>query len=336
MTKKPSYRLPIKLLVTALLVCFVTSVAIMSPVGDGGRAIQFEILPGSGGYAISQKLKELKLIHHSRFFRFYLQLLGHSSSIHVGVYELNDSMWMPEIISSIASGKVKLYPLTIVEGWNNRQIGDYLTEKGLVKNREEFLEISSNQSILKKYKIKGASTEGYLLPETYMIPKGYSAKYFHELMLQYFFRELKKITGGISFPVQKIHERIILASIVEREAQHAKERRVIARVFLNRIEKRMRLESCATVQYLFPKPKKKLYLQDLEKPSPYNTYIHYGFPPGPISNPGRASLKAVFDPEQNKYLYFVVKPDRSHHFSENYAGHLKAKERYIDSSLLAK
>lgn len=105
---------------------------------------------------------------------------------------------------------------------------------------------------------------------------------------------------------------------------------MMARVFLNRLDKRMRLESCATIQYLFDKPRPKIYDRDLQIKSPYNTYRNDGLPPGPISNPGKAALKAALAPVDNDYLYFLLKPDGSHYFSQTYGEHLRAKKKYID------
>ena len=105
---------------------------------------------------------------------------------------------------------------------------------------------------------------------------------------------------------------------------------MMARVFLNRLDKNMRLESCATVQYLLDKPRAKLYERDLQIQSPYNTYRNGGLPPGPVSNPGKAALEAAFQPVENDYLYFVLKPDGSHYFSQSYREHLNAKHKYLD------
>ena len=322
----------------AILIVFLGIVSLfffLAPVGTGAHQVELDISSGMDASHVTRLLKAKHLISHETFFLWYLRLQNLSSKIQVGTYELHDGMRLSQIIHILTSGKVKLHPITIPEGWNHRQIGDFLAKKALVKDREEFLSISRNPQVLQQYKIPAPSTEGYLYPETYMIPAGFSGKKLHKLMLEKFFATIKEINKPRLYTPKELQEKIILASIVEREALHPGERPIIAQVFLNRIQKGMKLESCATIQYLFEKPQAKLYLQDLARPSSYNTYLHYGWPPAPISNPGKAALEAAFRPQKNKYLYFVVKPNGSHHFSENYRAHLLAKKKYIKSDLVA-
>ena len=315
------------------LLILIPILSLCAPVGKGNQKVNFNIVQGMGAGRIAQELKKEGLIVSPSFFKIYLYLTSNIAHLQKGSYELDDGMWMPFIIHKLTTGKVKLNVLTIPEGWNNRQIADYLLEKGLVKNRLEFLEITKDKAILSKYKIPSESTEGYLYPETYNIPFNYTAYQFHLLLLESFFDNLKK-SNFKAKNNKELHEKIILASIVEREARKPEERAVIARVFLNRLQRNIKLESCATVQYLFDKSHPKLYIQDLYIASPYNTYMHKGLPPAPISNPGKAAMLAAFYPQKNDLLFFVVKPDGSHHFSKTYKEHLEAKKVYIDSDLV--
>ena len=321
------------LFISCLLIAGIT---LCAPVGSGKQQVDLKVEQGIGAIAVAHRLKEARLISSAVFFRWFLTLGAYS--IQQGEYVLNDGMWLSEIAAILGEGRIKLKAITIPEGWNHRQIGDYFASQGLIKDRESFLRLSRSPDILRKYRIQDTSTEGYLYPETYMIPPNYTAEKLHGLMLEKFFSVLRKITtqSEIVYTGKELRRRIILASIVEREARHAHERPVIAQVFLNRIKKNMKLESCATIQYLFPKPKVKLYHIDLVRPSPYNTYLHRGLPPGPIANSGKAALEAAFRPDKNDYLYFVVKPDGTHHFSVDYQGHIQAKKKYIDSDLVAR
>jgi UPF0755 protein len=126
-----------------------------------------------------------------------------------------------------------------------------------------------------------------------------------------------------------VREVVTLASIVEREARLEEERSRIAAVFLNRLDQEIRLESCATVQYVLGKQKEELTNKDLQNPSPYNTYLHMGLPPGPIANPGLSSIKAVLHPADVDYLFFVAKGDGSHYFSDTFTEHQEAASRYL-------
>ena len=300
-----------------------------APPGNGDVKVVYEVPRGSGSYRVTADLKKEGLIKNARFFKFYLRLTGNTNSIKQGVYELNDGMSAGEIIEILTSGRVRMMSLRFPEGWNRKQIGDYLTKKKLVANREEFLKITEDPEILRKYKIPGASTEGYLFPSTYSVPVGYSAQKVQDLMIRTFFKEVKKAGAPENISPQDLFDRLTLASIVEREAVKSDERPMMAQVFLNRLKKGMRLESCATIQFLLKKPRFRLYNKDLEIDSPYNTYINRGLPPGPISNPGVAALKASFNPKPGPYLFFVLKPDRSHHFSVSYSEHLSAKKKFL-------
>lgn len=322
--------------VVAILIVGVAAANLALPAdaaGDGSLKVEFEVPAGAGAVSIAKRLYEEGLIDSPARFKTYLRLQGMTDRLKVGVYSLHNGMPMSEIARILTEGRVQLVALTIPEGWNNRQIGNYLVEKNIIKEQDEFLAITKDKQVLQKYSILDPSTEGYLFPDTYMVPPGYSPRKFQEIMLirfQEVIAEIIKESGKQVLDAKARRDRILLASIVEREAVKPQERPMMARVFLNRLDKGMRLESCATIQYLFDKPHPRIYDRDLEIKSPYNTYRNKGLPPGPISNPGRAALKAAFAPVENDYLYFVLKPDGSHHFSQTYREHLNAKNKFID------
>jgi len=314
-------------LVTAILIS-VSFVFFNQSTGSGDLKVDFQIESGQGSINVAKELFNKKLIKSTKAFRIYLLLTLNNSAIKKGVYQLDDSMTLLEVIATITSGKTKFITITIPEGYNNRQIGDLLSEAKFFKDRSEFITQTKNPLLLKKYNIAGESLEGYLFPDTYNIPADYPQEKVLELMVENF---LKKTDAIKDFPQdsQKRHQLVILASIVEREAQLKEERPVIAGVFNNRLQKNYPLESCATIQYLFEKPKPRLFFKDLEIKSPYNTYIHAGMPPGPISNPGLAAIQATLRPVKTDYLFFVVKESGSHHFSKTFNEHVKAKQQYL-------
>ncbi|MCB1159646.1 MAG: endolytic transglycosylase MltG [Leptospiraceae bacterium] len=301
------------------------------PMGRGDKKVEFIINPGEGSTEIIRRLKRNKLIRSSYYFQLLLKFTGNARNLKQGIYSLDDSMDAQKILSVLVAGKVKLRSFTVPEGYNNRQIGDLLVKKNIAESRDEFLQAASDKEILEKFKIPATTSEGYLFPDTYWVPYHYKARDIVQLMIRSFIRNLKKIPTAKGFSPEERHKRVILASIVEREAQRDEERPMMAGVFLKRVEKGMRLESCATVQYLFDKPKKRLFEIHLKKESPYNTYLHSGYPPGPISNPGFASLKAAYEPIDSGNLFFLLKPDGSHYFSQTLTEHIKAKKKYIDS-----
>jgi UPF0755 protein len=152
-------------------------------------------------------------------------------------------------------------------------------------------------------------------------------------MVDLFFVRLQELAPGRKYSPAELVETVTLASIVEREAQREDEMPRIAGVFINRLERNMRLESCATIQYVLGKSKERLLLSDLRKESPYNTYLNNGLPPGPIANPGSAALRATLGPERHEYLFFFARKDgtRRHVFHQTYAQHQKALVRQRQS-----
>lgn len=298
------------------------------PVGDGNTKIDYVVKGGAGSIQVAAGLEREGIVRSALTFRIFSYLTLNQNSIKKGTYTLDDSMSLLQVLGRVTGGLTKSIEVTFPEGYNNRQIGDALVEAGFIESRKVFLEAASDKELLKRYNIPGFSAEGYLFPETYHIPLGYSPDKIVEMMIEVFLEKSSELEG---FPVdaKERHRLIILASIVEREAQKKEERALIAGVFHNRMEEEYPLESCATIQYLFEKPKKRLYYKDLEIDSPYNTYHKSGLPPGPISNPGLAAIEATLNPEDTKYKFFVVKGDGFHHFSETFQEHVRAKQEYI-------
>lgn len=298
--------------------------------GDGEVSIEYELMRGVGAQRVSKDLSAEGIIKDPEFFKLMLRFTGNSGALKTGVYELNDGMSAWQVMNVLTEGKVRMLSVTIPEGYTNRQIGDVFKQKGLVASREEFLELASDHRLLAKYNIPAQSSEGYLFPDTYMVPLGYTGDKLIEIMVRQFFAVLKEASDDTKLSPTELHKEVILASIIEREAAHSSELPMMAQVFKNRLQKRMRLESCATVQYIFDKPKKRLFDKDINTQHPYNTYLHRGLPPGPVSNPGKKALHATFHPTPTENLFFVLKEDGSHHFSPTFKEHLAAKKEFLD------
>jgi UPF0755 protein len=199
------------------------------------------------------------------------------------------------------------------------------------------LAAAASAKLLGSFRVPAESLEGYLYPDTYYFPAGYPAEAVVEQMATNFFDHLKLIapeTTGLS--PRALHEKLIVASIVEREYRRAGEAPLIASVFYNRLRYNIGLESCATLEYIItdiedrPHPP-YLTAEDKKINSPYNTYKWAGLPPGPISNPGRVALEAALRPPSTRYFYFVLKDPASgsHYFSESLKQHNWAKYLYL-------
>lgn len=328
-----AFKLGIGILVF-FLVCLATLIFMYNsynaPVGKGELKYDLSIEEGDSSLKITKELYNSKLIHSKRFFQLLLKFHGNTNKIKHGIYEINDGMTATELMERIVAGKVKMVSFTIPEGYHNRQIAELLENRNLIENKEIFFQITSDPEVLKKYNIPAKTVEGYLFPETYTIPLEYKPEKIVDMMLKRFFKNISTIEEAKNISPDELHKKVIMASIVEREAKKKEEQPLMVGVFEKRLKIGMPFESCATVQYLFEKPKKRLLERDLLIDSEYNTYLHRGYPPGPISNPGLPALKSAFSPEETENLFFLVKPDGSHYFSKNHKEHLEAKKKYID------
>ncbi|BCV21871.1 endolytic transglycosylase MltG [Moorella sp. Hama-1] len=304
---------------------------LLAPRRPGAPAVEVTIPPGTSSAAIATSLAEKGLIRSPLAFRVVALAQGVDKQLKSGSYLISPGWPLPAITSLLASGKVRDVEFTIPEGYTVRQIAALLQQKGLVRE-EDFLKAAAMDypfDFLQGLPPGPEHVQGFLFPDTYRVAPGTPAREIVLMMLNRFNQVYQELAPqkdpSLEFNTRQI---VTLASIVEREAKVDSERPLIAGVFINRLRRGMRLESCATVEYLLPAPKAVLSYQDLQIDSPYNTYRVEGLPPAPIAEPGRASLLAVLKPAQTDYLYFVAKPDGSHYFSSTLAEHNQATARY--------
>lgn len=288
---------------------------------------------GSSLTQVARLLEEEGLINNDRSFIWYVYLFGKRNRIRAGHYLLKPGLSFTELLHELEKGRPIIHRVTIPEGLRADEITELLAKKGLI-NPEVFTDLLGDEEFLSSIlppELVVGSGEGFLFPDTYEFIEGMTEKEVLSTLLRRFrqvWLELTADGGGQSFREGlrlSPYKSVILASIVEAEAKVASDRPIIAGVFINRIKKRYPLQSCATVQYALGERKPRLLYKDLEIDSPYNTYKNYGLPPGPICNPGRASLAAAIKPMETNYLYFVAKPDGSHIFSRSYREHLNAQ-----------
>jgi UPF0755 protein len=292
-----------------------------------------KIPEGASTRHIGEVLERSGLIRSSDFFVFYARFRGIDKELQAGEYHLSNKMSLPEIIKVIASGKVFYHQVTIPEGFTVAQICELLARKGIV-DQQRFQEVVAfgnfSYPFLEGIPAGPGRLEGFLFPATYRIPAGSSEEEIVDMMLKRFAAaftpEMEKRAQELGLTVREV---VILASLVEKEAKLDEERPLIAAVFWNRLHRGMRLESCATVLYALGEQKERLTYKDLHVNSPYNTYLHDGLPPGPIANPGLASIRAVLYPAHVDYLYFVSRGDGSHYFSRTLEEHNAAAQIYL-------
>ncbi len=265
---------------------------------------------------LKQSLKSLP-ISDNILFKIYLKIRKGGRDIKAGYYELNGDYSIKDIVNLLEEGKYMMVKFTIPEGYSHDEIVDALEEKELI-DRKVFQEVLSGKDFY--YPTPNGNFEGYFYPETYFIPEGSGEDEIVDIFLREF---LKKFPSEKYPDKEEFYKKLILASVIEREAQVAGEKKVISSVFHNRLKTDMKLASDATVNYLYGYSKRRMYYKDLEIDSPYNTYKYKGLPPAPICNPDYQSIEAAFNPLETDYLFFVAKGDGSHHFSNTYEEHMK-------------
>jgi UPF0755 protein len=261
------------------------------------------------------------------FLKIYFKISGISSEIKAGYYKIDSKYTISEFFNILKEGRSEMIRVTIPEGFTVEQIKNLLISQGMITE-------SKFQNILKglefPYPTPNNNFEGYFFPETYYFSIGSDPRVIIETILGEFLKKFPiENYGKTEQDKQDFYEKLILASIIEREAVIDIEKPIIASVFYNRIKKGMRLESDATVNYIFGYEKKRIYYKDLKIESPYNTYQNYGLPPAPIGNPGDLAIKASLKPEGTGYYFFVATYNgtNSHHFTKTYREHVNYQKQ---------
>ncbi len=300
------------------------------PAASPGEEVAPKIVylqPGTPFKRVAHILAQKGIIRSSLGFTIEALRLGLINKLKAGEYELDPRKSPAEILKTLAEGRVLTHMVTIPEGYNLWEIADLLEQAGLV-SREAFLSAASDEKLLKKLHIPGHTAEGYLFPDTYAFYKDMTPEEIITKMVNQFWKVWEEFAPRAKELGLSVQQVITLASIVEKEALVPQERALIASVFWNRLKKGMPLQADPTVRYALKKFRRPLSRRDLRVKNPYNTYLYFGLPPGPICNPGRESIRAVLYPAKTKYLYFVAMGNGRHYFSCTLREHLKAVKRY--------
>jgi UPF0755 protein len=272
------------------------------------------------------------LIQDPELFRQLTRARGVESRLEAGDYTLQRGMTMDEILVALQHGVVTPNTVRVIEGLRMEEISALVDRQGVVTSIDFVAAAKAGPYSISELKDRpvGSTLEGFLFPDTYLIPKDATAKQLVSIMLNNFDQKIgSELWDKARAQGQNPYQLLIVASIVEREAQNADERPIIASVYLNRIKKGMRLEADPTVQYAMGfQPEKSTWwktpvsLDEYSKVvSPYNTYLHEGLPPTPICSPGRDAIRAAFEPATTDYLFFLGKGDGSHVFAKTFEEH---------------
>jgi len=332
--KKKRFIIPLTFifLLASFIIFSITYISsdIKKPVSSNAKELKFTISDGESTQDISDRLKKDGLIRNSLIFTVYLKYKGKSSSLQVGDYTLNTKYSALEVMEILTKGKVTSGKITIPEGWTKKQIGEELVKKGIGSKEE--VETALNKKYDRKFlgESPSGNLEGFLFPDTYFLSSRAKPGDVIEKMLDEFG---KKADSDIRSKTEKeglsYYQTLILASIVEREVVTKEDKRKVAGVFLNRLNSGIRLDSCATVEFVLGTKKRILSEEDIAIDSPYNTYRVDGLPPTPISNPGLDSIEAVLNPEETDYIFFFSGRDGKTYFSKTSDEHEALKARYL-------
>jgi UPF0755 protein len=300
------------------------------PVAPAGK-VAFEIGPGRTVRAIARDLQERGIIRRSWAFLAGYKLFHEGQKIRAGEYEFDLPLKARDVLLTLLKGKILLHPLTVPEGLTAHEVADLIRDADYPM-RGSFLEACGDAGPIASWDGQAADLEGYLFPDTYQFAKGTSARTVAEAMVKEFRRAFGEAglqrAAELGMTVRSV---VTLASLIEKETSLPNERPLVSAVFHNRLRIGMKLDCDPTVIYALKRDelyRGRLLSRDLKYPSPYNTYVSPGLPPGPICSPGRDSLRAALYPAAEKFFYFVANKNGAHHFSRGYAEHLLAVKKY--------
>lgn len=313
------------------------------PASADPHPVHFVVQPGDSATTVADNLQSAGLIHSALAFRLAARFSGVGARLEAGDYELRANMPLAQVLNTLAQGRMSGGLLTIPEGWRDQEIADAL-QRAHITTRAAFLRAADHPTASDLSGLAGlrpgASAEGFLFPDSYRFNPSTPADQIVHQMVQNFERHVTPdIVSAFRAQGLTLEQGVTLASIVEREAVVPSERPIIASVYLNRLRRGMRLQADPTVQFaLIPQNqaasplanywKRPLTFADLRVQSPYNTYQVIGLPPGPICNPGLASLQAVAHPATTDYLYFVARPNGTHAFARTLQQHEQNVAKY--------
>lgn len=286
------------------------------------------MIPEGAPYSRGIDILEREGIIENRFIFLVLgKFTDIATNLKPGYYHMNTSMSPWNVFSRLRKGMIIQHSITIPEGSNLDSIRPKFVDAGLLS--DEAWGLVYDREFLLSLNIDAPSLEGYLYPDTYSFAKGMKPENIFRIMVQrlrtILDQDLMERAGELGLSEREV---LTLASIIETEAMHSDERPLISAVYHNRLKRNMRLQADPTVNYGLQKLGRGITRDDLKRSTPYNTYVIYGLPPGPIASPGIHSIRAALFPSDVDYLFFVSKNDGTHHFSHTGEEHLEAVMLY--------
>ncbi|MBM3206557.1 MAG: endolytic transglycosylase MltG [Candidatus Staskawiczbacteria bacterium] len=298
------------------------------------EAITYDVKKGVGGEDVAKDLYEIGIVKSPFFFKLYAVLTGNHGKIQAGKYEISPSMSTAEIIKKMALGQTIKERITILEGWDLEDIAKHLESRNLY-SKEDFFSITnqdfSNEFAVLSDKPNAVSIEGYIFPDTYYVSYEEGIDDLIKTALANFNSKLdEQMRSDIILQKKSVFKIITMASILEKEANNYKDKKIIAGILWKRIEEGVPLQVDATVNYVTGRSDPKVAIKDTKIDSPYNTYKYYGLPKGPISNPGLESILAAIYSEDSPYWYYLSADGTGETiYSKTFDEHLDAQRKYF-------
>ena len=294
-------------------------------------ATDVTIEPGQSAAEVGQVLQAKGLIRGDRSLRLWMRWNGTAGSIHAGTYRFEGAASIREVAALLVEGRVLLSEMKVIEGYTRWQVAEGLSRAGFGSYSEAW-EATGNVALISDLDAEAKDLEGYLFPDTYYVSRQMKPAAIVEMMADRFRRAWTTPTvaqaekAGLS-----VRDVVIIASLIEAETGKSDERALVSGVYHNRLELRMLLQCDPTLLYalrLEGRTDRNIRRSDFNNESPYNTYRFAGLPPGPIGNPGEASIVAALYPAETDYLYFVGRNNGSHAFSRTLQEHNANVNRY--------
>lgn len=334
--------------ISIIMAVVVLTVFLPKGVFSGQEKSVFRIMAGEGSKEISASLEKNGYIWWGPAFRLYVLTRGISGNLQAGAYEISSSMSLFTIAEKFAAGDILKEKITIIEGWNLRDIGYYFENNGMFQT-EEFWEMAgfpatdysvssdlpeprnfSQDYAFLQDKPGNSGLEGYLFPDTYEINSGMGLEEIIKKMLNNFG---EKLSPGLREEIEKqnksIFEIVTMASLIEKEVISKEDKQIVSGILWKRLKSGVPLQVDATISYVTGIKSTKISIQDTQIDSPFNTYKYYGLPLGPICNPGIESVRAAIFPANSVYWYYLSTPEGETVFSRTLQEHNTAKAKYL-------
>ncbi|MBM4381866.1 MAG: endolytic transglycosylase MltG [Deltaproteobacteria bacterium] len=288
-----------------------------------------EVPSGASFRSVAAQLEAQGVIRDARAFGWLARIEKKDGALKVGEYQIEPGLDARAVLDLLVSGRVRLHGVAIPEGLTLVEIAQRVADAGF-GSASDYATLARDPAVAKEHGVPGDTLEGFLFPETYRFPRGAGAREVIEAQLAQFDRAWAEVAPLAQKRGMAKRDVVILASLIEKETGAPEERPLISAVFHNRLGKRMRLETDPSVIYGIPNfdgNLRRIHLED--ETNPYNTYRIPALPPGPIANPGLASLRAAVEPTPGvEFLFFVARGDGTHEFTTNYRDHVNAVNRW--------